>query len=171
MARALRYKCIGYGVMVLFFYIWQTASASPVRVLGQTPEFMLLLTLAVSFRESETFSGFFGLICGFLSDAVTGGNVGIKAVFYMFLAYFLSIAVQTLFRPLFLSYVCITLGAMAVQCIFEYLFFILLRGEISFVSALIHTILPQLFLTGVWSYGIYYVVYRYNLSLTRRGIL
>ena len=171
MARALRYKCIGYGVMVLIFYVLQSAAASPLRVMGQTPYFMLLLTLAVSFRESETFSAFFGLICGFLADAVTGSTVGIRAVFYMFLGFFLAIALQTLFRPLFLSYVLVTLGALAASVILEYLFFILLSGQIPFTYALVHTMLPQIFLSGVWSYVIYYIVYRYNLSLKRRGIL
>ncbi len=171
MARALRYKCIGYGVMVLFFCILQSAVTSPVRVLGHTPEFMLLLALAVSFRESEVFSGWFGLICGFLSDLLAGGGVGLRAVFYMFLAFFVAVCLQTLFRPLFLSYVSISLGTMAVILVAEYLFYILLHGQIDFVSALLHTMLPKLFLTGIWAYVVYYVVYRYNLSLKRRGIL
>lgn len=171
MARALRYKCIGYGVMVLFFFILQSAASSPARAMGHTPEFMLLMTLAVCFRESETFSGYFGLICGFLSDIAAGGSVGLRAVFYMFLAYVIAVALQTLFRPLFLSYVCIVLGAMAVILATEYSLYILLHGQISFVSALLHTILPRFCLTGVWSYIIYYIVYRYNLSLKRRGIL
>ncbi len=171
MARALRYKCIGYGIMVLILFIFQSAAHSPFEALGHTPEFMLLLTLAVSFRESETFAAYFGLICGFLSDLASGGSVGLRAVFYMFLAFFLSIALKTLFRPLFLSYVTATLISLAFLLIFEYLFFILLHGEISFVSALLNNILPQFCLTGVWSYVVYYIVYRYNLSLKRRGII
>ena len=171
MARALRYKCIGYGIMVLFCYLLQTASSSPARTLGQVPELMLLMTLAVSFRESEVFAGWFGLICGFLSDLAAGGSVGLRAVFFMFLAYFLAVALQTLFRPLFLSYVGIALTASALISVAEYLFYILLHGQIDFVSALVHTMLPRLFLTGVWSYVIYYAVYRYNLSLQRKGVI
>ena len=171
MARALRYKCIGYGFMVLFFYILQTATDSPARAYGHTPEFMLLLTLAVAFRESETFAGFFGLICGFLADALSGGAVGMQAVFYMFLAYFLAVALQTLFRPLFLSYVFVVLGSYAVILIFEYLFYILLHGNIPFWDAVIHNMLPPFMLTGIWSYIIYYLVYRYNLTLKRKGII
>ncbi len=171
MGRALRYKCIGYGCMVFLLYIFQSAADSPFKVLGHTPNFLLLLTIAVSFRESENFSGFFGLICGFLTDAVTGSAVGLKAVLYMFLGYLLAVALQTWFRPLFLSYVYITVGALSVSAILEYLFQILLHGPFSFVDALLHTMLPQILLGGVWCYFIYYLVYRYNLSLRRRGII
>lgn len=171
MDRALRYKCIGYGCMVFLFYILQSAADSPFKVLGQTPNFLLLLTIAVAFRESENFSGFFGLICGFLADAVTGSAVGLKAVFYMFFGYLLAVALQTFFRPLFLSYVYITVGALSVSCILEYLFHLVLHGSLSFVDALLNTMLPQILLGGVWCYFIYYIVYRYNLSLKRRGII
>ncbi len=171
MARALRYKCIGYGVMALVFYILQSSAGSPARALGHTPEFMLLLTLAVAFRESEVFSGWFGLICGFLSDLLSGSSVGLRAIFYMFLAYLVAVCLQTLFRPLFLSYVGIVLGAMTVILLVEFLLHILLHGQIDVLSALLHNILPRLCLTGVWAYVIYYVVYRYNLSLQRRGII
>lgn len=171
MGRALRYKCIGYGCMVLLLYIFQTAAASPFRVLGHTPNFLLLLTIAVSFRESENFSGFFGLCCGFLADAVTGSAVGLKAVLYMFLGYLIAVGLQTFFRPLFLSYVYICVGALCVSTILEYLFLLLLRGPLPFTDALLHTILPQVLLGGVWSYGVYYLVYRYNLTLKRRGII
>lgn len=171
MGRALRYKCIGYGCMVLILYLFQTAADSPFRTLGHTPNFLLLLTIAVSFRESETFSGFFGLVCGFLADAVTGSAVGLKAVLYMFLGYLLAVGLQTFFRPLFLSYVYISLGALAFSTVLEYLFLILLRGPMPFGDALVHTILPQIFLGGIWCYVVYYIVYRYNLSLRRRGII
>ncbi|MBR5783294.1 MAG: rod shape-determining protein MreD [Clostridia bacterium] len=171
MARALRYKCIGYGCMVLFFYILQSAADSPARVMGQMPSFMLLLTIAVSFRESEVFSAYFGLICGFLSDAVTGSTVGFRAVLYMFLGFFLAIALQTLFRPLFLSYVCVTLTVLTASVMLDYLFFILLDGSIAFTEALLRIMLPQILLSGVWSYIVYYVVYRYNLTLKRKGII
>ena len=87
--------------MVLILYLFQSSAHTPFRVLGHTPNFLLLLTIAVSFRESETFSGFFGLICGFLADAVTGSAVGLKAVLYMFLGYLLAVGLQTFFRPLF----------------------------------------------------------------------
>lgn len=171
MARALRYKCIGYGVMVLLCYILQTAADSPLRAFGQTPDLLLLLTIAVAFREREIFAGYFGLICGFLSDAVTAGSVGFRAVFFMFLAFFLSIALQLFFRPLFLSFLVTALGVLTVSAGLEYLFFILLGGEIGFVQALVNNILPKILLGGVYSYIIYYIVYRYNLTLKRRGIL
>ena len=171
MDRALRYKCIGYGCMVFLLYILQTAADTPFRVLGHTPNFLLLLTIAVSFRESETFSGFFGLICGFLADAVTGSAVGLKAVFYMFLGYLLAVALQTLFRPLFLSYVYICIGALCISVLLEYLFHLVLEGHLSFIDALLHTMLPQIFLGGIWCYFIYYFVYRYNLALKRGGII
>ena len=157
--------------MVLILYLFQSSAHTPFRVLGHTPNFLLLLTIAVSFRESENFSGFFGLICGFLADAVTGSAVGLKAVLYMFLGYLLAVGLQTFFRPLFLSYVYISLGALAISTVTEYLLLILLRGQMPFGTALVHTILPQIFLGGIWSYVVYYIVYRYNLSLRRRGII
>ncbi len=157
--------------MVLILYILQTATASPVRVLGQTPDFMLLLTLAVAFRESETFAGFFGLICGFLADAVTGSTIGLRAVFFMFLAYFLTVALRVWFRPHFLSYVFVSLGALCLSELIDYALFLLMGGEIGFVLALKHTMLPQILISGIWGYIVYYIVYRYNLSLERRGVI
>lgn len=170
MARRMRHKCIGYGIMVAIFLVLQTAAATPVRAFGCTPDFLLLLTLAVSFRESETFAGFFALICGFLTDAISGTGVGLRAVFYMFLAYLLAVALQTVFRPLFLTYVYVTVGAVVLSLMLDYAFYLLVGGAVPFTTALRSIMLPKFLLDGVWSYVVYYVVYRFNLSLTRRGI-
>lgn len=171
MARCMRHKCIGYGIMVLVFFVLQTAAASPFKAFGCTPDFLLLLALAVTFRESETFSGFFALICGFLSDALSGTAIGLRAVFYMLLAYLLAVLLQTVLRPLFLTFVYISLGAVVLSLMLDYLFYILVHGAVPFGAAFKNIMLPQFLLDGVWAYIIYYIVYRFNLSLTRRGIL
>lgn len=171
MAKAMRHKCIGYAIIVLVFFVLQTSSDSICRAFGFTPNFLLLLTIAVAFRESETFAAFFGLICGLLYDLTTQTGVGMRAVLFMFGAYLLSIALQTVFRPLFLSYVYVCLGALALEGLFDYLFYILLNDALPFRVAFINIMLPRFLLSGVWSYAVYYVVYRFNLSLKRRGIL
>ncbi len=167
----MRHKIIGYIIITGVFFVLQTSSLSICRAWGFTPNFLLLLTLSVTFRESETFSAFYGLTCGLLYDLTTQSTIGLRAVAYMFGAYFIAIAVRTVFRPYFLTYVCIALTAIAVSLLFDYLFYILLHGAFSFKAALTHIMLPQFFISGIWSYPIYYVIYRFHLSLQRRGVL
>ena len=171
MNRALRWKCIGYAIITLVFFVLQTSAQSICRVFGFTPNFMLLLTLAVAFRESETFAAFYGLCCGLLYDLTTQSSIGLRAVLFMFGAYLLAIALQTIFRPYFLTYVYVTLAVLAASVLFDYLFYLLLGGAISFGGAFRRMMVPQFLLSGVWSYGVYYVVYRFNLFLQRRNIL
>ena len=171
MNKALRYKCIGYGIILLIAYIFQSMAHSPIAAMGYTPNLMLLLTLAVAYRESETFAAFYGLSAGILYDVITNETVGLCAVFFMFLGFFMSIALQTIFRRLFLTYLFVALGALCIFYLFNYLFYILLHGSIPFWSTLRYVCLPQILLGGIWAYPAFYVIYRYEVSLKRRGIV
>ena len=89
----------------------------------------------------------------------------------MFSAYFIAIVVRTVFRPYFLTYVGFALAALAVSLLFDYLFYLLLNGAYPFRQALRQIILPQFLIGGIWSYPVYYIIYRFHLSMQRRSVV
>lgn len=162
------FKIILYALFTLVLYLMQSVPALGVRFMGTSPELLLTVTVAVAFFENETFSAFFGLAAGLLSDIITGGTVGKSAVLFMFAAFFISVLLQTLFRKMFLTYILMTLALTALFLFLEYLFTAVFLSRPPFVQSLLKIILPKFFFTGVLAYPVYYIVKALHKKTTRR---
>lgn len=162
------YKIILYGLLMLVLYLLQSVPAFGLRFLGNPPELLLALSVSVAFFETETFSAFFGLACGFISDAVTGGSVGGSAIFFMFAAFFTSVLLQTLLRRMFITYIAVLLSLTALFLIIEYIFAVLFLNHPPFLQSLMHAILPKLLFTGVCGYPLYPLTRILHRKTTRR---
>lgn len=151
-------KVILYGVLMVICYLLQSVPSLGLRFMGNAPELLLVLTVAVAYFESTTFSAFFGLFAGLLNDMVTDNIVGKSALFFMFAAFFISLLLQTLLRDFFLTYIFISLGTLSLFLMLEYLLNLVFYGDIAFGTALIKIIIPKLLFSGVLAYPVYFVL-------------
>lgn len=151
-------KITVYSVLAIICYLLQSVPALGLRFMDNPPELLLVLTIAVAYFESATFSAFFGLYTGLLSDIVTDTIVGPCAITFMFTAFFVSLMLSTLLRNFFLTYIFITLSALSLHLILEFLLGMMLHENLSFTLALTKVILPKLFLSGVLAYPVYALV-------------
>ena len=162
------FKIAVYGLFMLVLYLLQSVPALGVRYLGTAPELLLTLAVCIAFFESETFSAFFGLAAGLLSDVIGDGIIGKGGIFFMFPAFFVSVLLQTLLRNMFLTYIAAVLAATAGVLLTEYIFTALFFEAAPFGYALMHTMIPKLLFTGVLAYPVYFVVKRLG-RFTGRG--
>ena len=125
--------------------------------MGQAPELLFILTVCIAFSESETFSAFFGLAAGILNDCVTDSIVGKSAIVFMFTAYLVSIALKTVLRRLFLTYVVLSLATVLLYLLAEYVFTLIFYGGLPFGQALLKVILPKFLYSGVLCYPVYFI--------------
>lgn len=154
----LTLRVLIYGAVMLAFYMLQSVDAFGLRFMGKAPELLLVLTVCTAFFESYTFSAFFGLAAGLLSDIVTGSITGADALIFMFAGFIISVLLQTMLRGFFLTYIFIELCTLGVYLLLSYAICAVFFGEIPFGSALIHTILPKFFLSALLMYPTYAIV-------------
>ncbi len=147
-----------YGLLLVVFYLLTSVPALGLRFMGQAPELLFILTVCIAVNESETFSAFFGLAAGFLNDCVTDSVVGKSAIVFMFTAFFVSVALKTVLRRLFLTYVVLSLATVLIYLLTEYLFTVVFYGGLPFGQALLKVILPKFLYSGVLCYPVYFVV-------------
>lgn len=162
-------KTVIYALILVILYLFQSVPALGLRFMGCAPELMFILTVCVSYNESENFSAFFGLAAGLISDIVTGAAVGMNAIIFMFTAFFISVLLQTLLRRFFLTYISITLISLTVLLFLQYLSSMLFYGYIPLSEALLHVILPKLLFSGVLAYPVYFIVNFVNKKLDEGG--
>lgn len=147
-----------YGLMLVIFYLFQSVPALGLRFMGQSPKLLFVLSVCVAFNESETFSAFFALAAGVLNDCVTDSVVGKSALIFMFTAFFVSVALRTVLRKLFLTYVFLSLATVLLFLLTEYLFTLIFYGGLPFGLSLIKVILPKFLFSGVLCYPVYFIV-------------
>ena len=159
-----------YGLMLVLFYILQSVPSFGLRFMDTSPELLLVLTVCVAFNESETFSAVFAFAAGIINDCVTDTVVGKSAIFFMFAAFFICVALKTVLNRQFLTYVFLCLTALALFLIIEYLLVTVFYGGMPFGLSLIKVILPKFFYSGVLCYPVYFTVRFFTKKLDAGGV-
>ena len=158
-----------YGLLLVFFYILQSVPALGLRFMNISPELLLVLSVCVAYNETETFAAFFAFAAGVLNDCVTDVVVGKSAIFFMFAAFFISIALKTILRKQFLVYVALCLISLALFLVIEYLLVIIFYSPVGLGYSLIKIILPKFFYTGALCYPVYFAVQFLTSRIDRGG--
>lgn len=158
-----------YGLMLVLFYILQSVPSFGLRFMDVSPELLLVLTVCVAFNESETFSAVFAFAAGIVNDCVTDNVVGKSAIFFMFAAFFIVVALKTVLRKQFLTYILLCLTALALFLIIEYLLIVIFYGGMPLGLSLMKVILPKFFYSGVLCYPVYFTVRFFTRKLDSGG--
>ncbi len=153
-------KFILYVVLTLVCFLLQSVPAFGVRFLGCAPSLLLLLTAAIAFFEGPTFSAWYGLTAGLLSQLTTSRLVGTDAILFMFAGFFIAALLQLYFRRRFLVYLAVAMSLLAIQQLFLFIYHLLFLDSITFGGAMIGQILPTFFYSGLFAFPIYYILWR-----------
>ncbi|PWM38402.1 MAG: hypothetical protein DBX52_07175 [Clostridiales bacterium] len=156
------WKIIEYVVLTLVCFLLQSVPAFGVRFLGCAPSLLLLLAIGVAFFENCRFSAWFGLAMGLLSQFTTASIVGLDAIFFMFASYFISAALEVFLQRNFLIYMYVSLAAVALQQLLDYLYHLLIWSRMPFGIALTGQILPTFFFTGICAFPLYGILNHFD---------
>ncbi len=158
-----------YGLVLVIFYLLQSVPALGLRFMNVSPELLLVLSICVAFNESVTFSAFFGLAAGLLNDVVTDSVVGKSALFFMFAAFFVAVALRTVLRKFFLTYIFIQLSAILLFLVIEYILILIFYGTLTPALAVVDVILPKFLFSGLLCYPVYFIIRFLNRKLDAGG--
>ena len=156
------WKIFEYVLLTLVCFLLQSVPAFGVRFMECAPSLLLLLTVGISFFESPSFSAWFGLIAGLLSELTTASVVGLDGIIFMFAGYFIAIALELVLQRKFLVYLSICLCLLLVQQLLQYLFHLLIWEQVPFGLALVRRMLPTILFTGVFAYPLYGILWFYD---------
>ena len=87
----------------------------------------------------------------------------------MFLSFAIAVMLRTLLRNFFTTYIFTVLSAVLGFLLIEYVFHCIFIDAIPLWSALINTILPKLFFTGVLAYPLYFITGLFEKKLWQGG--
>ncbi|MBQ3085338.1 MAG: hypothetical protein IJC46_07835 [Clostridia bacterium] len=153
-------KFILYVILTLVCFLLQSVPAFGVRFLGCAPSLLLLLTAAVAFFESPTFSAWYGLTAGLLSQLTTSRLVGTDGIIFMFAGFFIAVLLQIYFKRRFLVYLAVAMSLLVIQQLFLFIFYVMIWDTITLKGALMGQILPTFFFTGPFAFPMYYILWR-----------
>lgn len=99
---------------------------------------------------------------GLLSQFTTASIVGLDAIFFMFASYFISAALEVFLQRNFLIYMYVSLAAVALQQLLDYLYHLLIWSRMPFGIALTGQILPTFFFTGICAFPLYGILNHFD---------
>jgi hypothetical protein len=129
-----------YILLIWLFVIIQASFLSHLPVFGATIELAFAFVLLFSWKQSPVVGGIFGMIGGFLLDALTGVDISVLPLIFMAAGVYAAFAARRLFdRPL--TYIIMTIPAHLVLAAWRaiceksliHLFAVLLAGLIGSV--------------------------------------
>ena len=152
------FKIIIFAFLVISLFLIQVLPGNFLRISGQKPSLLLILSICIAFYENEAFSAFFGAVCGFLCDVVTSSSVGLSAIYFMFASFIISIIINLVFRRVFLTYIIIALITISVYHIGAFVLYNLVSNDVPFWLCVKNIILPKICVDGIFSFIMYWIV-------------
>ena len=104
-----------YAVLGLFLILLQLTFFTSVRPFGSTPDILIVAVATVAMFEGEKAGAVFGVLVGFVVEAVGGVGVSLLPLIYMLVGYACGIVASEYYRRSVLLFVIFDLGVSAVR--------------------------------------------------------
>ncbi len=160
-------RVIVYFIEIIICFVLQSAMFHYVRLAGIMPNLLLILVVSTAYMRGRNAGLLVGFFSGILVDLIFGQVVGLYALLYLLIGYFIG------FLNKFYSNDDFTLPIIFVAvCDFFYSFFyyvfeFLLRGKLSLLYYFRRFILPEVIYTVAVSVLLYKLLHMINNRLDR----
>ena len=161
-------RWFGIIVCIVLGYLLQTTVMQEIRIAGVAPSLLIILLVAISYRYGRMQGMLAGFIIGLFVDLLDGSFLGLYALIYMILGYFLGLSNKIYYQddttiPIFL----VSAGDFAFN-FFIYVAGFLLRNRLHFLFYLRTIILPEMLYTVVISVFLYRFIHKLFCLLDRK---
>ena len=147
--KAIRY--LAYSLELIVLFILQETPGLMFSLWGERPSFLFLCMIAIAQFESEIPAMAFGVFGGLLLDYGMGGVMGMHALIMGVLCYIISSFSRNLLRNNVLTAFLVSIGALALVFVCDWVFDYVLVYEQYHVYALTHHYLPRYGITVIWT--------------------
>ena len=156
------------GGLLLLISLLQISFFARFRLMGVTPDLMIVTVLCLAFFCGEHTGACVGLAAGFLIDSLGSTGIVLLPLFYLLLGYpaghFAGRASARGFVG-YLPYLAITLGYRALITL---LYAAITYESLYFGPLLVHTLLPEALVTAIAGLGLYFPLRLFCSLLEKR---
>lgn len=154
-------------LIILGCFLLQTTAFQRLALADAVPNLLLIITAAIGYMRGQTEGLLVGFFCGLLMDSY-GGVIGIQALLYMLVGYFMGIC-NMIFYIDNITVPVLLIGLF--DFLYNLCFYIvsfLLRGRLNFLFYLGHVILPELVYTVLLSVLLYKLLHVFNEKIEEK---
>ena len=159
--------------IIIFILLWtayllQTAVFPMINFLSTTPNFLMILTVAIGFMQGTKEGLLTGFAAGLLIDFTWGNVFGFRALIYMLSGYFSGTFAQIYFDEDVKLPLLLTAGCDLVLNAAVYAADFLLRGRTQLLGYLKSIIIPEVICTMLFTVLLYRLIYKINYALAEK---
>lgn len=154
-------------IEIVFCFLLQTILVPNIAIGGIIPNILLILTVATAYMQGQTKGLYMGLICGLLTDFISGGLLGLYGIVYMCIGYVNGIAYKIYYNDDYVMPVLLIGASNLVSGFMVYVLEFLLRSRLQVWFYMRRIILPETLYTVLVSVVLYKVLNGIHIQLER----
>lgn len=161
-------RFIVYLIEIIVCYLIQSSMYPYIGLANVMPNMILILVVSTAYMRGRMSGLLMGFFCGLLVDIMFGRVIGLYALFYLIIGYFIGYANKIYDRDDYTIPLILVVISDAVYGFFYYVFEFLLRGRLNFPYYFRKLILPEMIYTLVATVVVYKLLHMINHRLERK---
>lgn len=152
--KVLLLRCVILAPLVIAGVLFEI---SFLDIFGQNPAFTFAYVTVIGFLLGEKVGGVFGLLAGYLLDALGGVGFSLLPIFYMLAGYLCGYMLNSFLRRNFLSYLVYACVAGLFKVIYTMLIIALHTESFNIIKIFTQTMVPEFFAFIICTPMIYFL--------------
>lgn len=162
-------RIIVYLIEIIIFYVIQTSTFHYFRIGDIMPNLLLILVVSHGYMSGRMTGLAIGFFSGLLVDLVYGDLIGINALLYMVIGYFIGYTNKIYANDDYTFPIIFVSISDLVYNFFYYVFEFLLRGRLDSLYYFSRIVLSEIIYTVVASIFVYKLLHMINNRLNRKA--
>lgn len=162
-------RIIIYFIEIIFCFLIQSAMFHYIKLADVMPNMLIILVVSTAYMRGRMSGLFVGFFSGILVDLIFGEVIGLFALFYMLIGYFIGFTNKIYSGDDYtLPILLVAVGDLFYGLLY-YIFEFLLRGRLNFLYYLRRFILPEVIYTIAVSIFLYKLLHMINKHIDRKN--
>lgn len=161
-------RILVYLIEIIICFVIQSSMFHYIGLVNIMPNLMLILVVSTAFMKGRMSGLFVGFFSGLLVDLMFGNVIGLYALFYLLIGYFIGFTHKIFDKDDYtIPLILVAIGDVFYG-FFYYIFEFLLRGRLNFFYYFRRFIVPEMIYTIAVSVVLYKLLHMINNRLDRK---
>ncbi len=161
-------RIIVYLIEIIICYVLQSSMFHYISLFGIMPNLLLILVVSTAYMRGRNPGLLVGFFSGLLVDLIFGGVIGLYALLYLLIGYFIGFLHKFYSNDDFTLPILFVAVSDFLYGFFYYVFEFLLRSRLNFLFYLRRFILPEMIYTVAASILLYKLLHTINNLLDKK---
>ncbi len=150
-------RCLLFSVLLFLTAACQASFFSATAVFAATPDLLLGAVMGLAIYDGERTGAISGIAAGVFAESLGGTGIMLMPVFYMMAGYVFGIVTRFFLNRNFLSWIVYMLIASFARGVWTLLYLAATETGFNFVTVFSRIIIPEFFMTVLFSLPMYFL--------------